>query len=340
VSLPVRHARRAQRRPPVRRASSRVSAGRVAAGFVAAALVAMLYGVTASPAFALDRLEISGTRFTVRAAVERIVGIGGADAPNVFELDRTRIREEILRLPAVLDAEVRVILPDRVTIHVTERQPVLAWQVGRRRFLVAVDGVILAEGAVGVASDGTADGRPLPTFIDERSGRPTLRPGGSLDVADLDVARRLGAVTPKLAGSRAKAFEYRVTDSEGFVVTPGPKSWRAVFGIYTATLRPAELVPAQVQCLGALIATRGEAKLQVAYLFPDGDRCGTFAARGAAGVSRALPVSGSSSTPGSSPAPGGTPAAVPTARPAPSTEAVRATDALPDVVLSPGGGVP
>jgi hypothetical protein len=331
VSLPVRHARRAPRRQPIRRASAHVSAGRVAAGVVAVALVAALYGVAVSPAFALDRLEITGLRFTARSSVERIVGIGAPEAPSLFTLDTTRIRDEVRRLPAVLDAEVRVILPDRVVIAVTERQAALAWQVGRRRFLVAADGVILAESAVGVAADVTANGRPLPTFIDERTGRPVLRPGGLLDPADLEVARRLGAVTPKLAGSRAKAFEFRVTDAEGYVVTPWPKGWRAVFGLYTATLRPPTIVPSQVQCLGSLIATRGEARLRTVYLFPDGEHCGTFVAAGAASVTRASPSPGTSAALGS-PAR----AVLPSARPAPSIEIVGDQRAVPtDAAVAP-----
>jgi hypothetical protein len=70
----------------------------------------------------------------------------------------------------------------------------------------------------------------------------------------------------------------RVSDDDGFMLLAGSGLWRAVFGIYTPSLRGPELVDAQVQCLASLLAG-GEEAIAVAYLFPEGGRCGTFAPR-------------------------------------------------------------
>ena len=272
MTLPVRSAARSRRQtPPVRRASAGISAARVAAALVALVTAAAFYGVVASPAFALQRLELAGARFTGREVVERAAGLVASPAPNAFTFDTEAVRAELRTLPAVIDVDVEVALPDLLRVRLVEREPVLAWQVDGRSFLVSADGVVLSE-TEGPAAD-------LPVFADERTGRPVPTPGRTLDETDLAAARRLGSLTPELAGSKADRLVFQITDKEGFVVTAPPKPWRAVFGIYTPTLRPPDTIPSQVQCLAGLLAAQGEAKLEAVYLFPEGDRCGTFILR-------------------------------------------------------------
>jgi cell division septal protein FtsQ len=276
VTLPVRAAKRSRRQTPtVRRASAGISAARIAAVFVALVTVAVFYGVVASPAFSLQRLELAGARFTDRAVVERAAGLAGSPAPNAFTLDTEAVRAELRTLPAVIDVDVEVALPDLLRVRLVEREPVLAWQVDGNSFLVSADGVVLSETTEPVAD--------LPVFADERTGRPAPAPGRTLDETDIAAARRLGSLTPEQAGSTAGRLVFQVTDAEGFVVTAPRKPWRAIFGIYTPTLRPPDIIPSQVQCLAGLLAAQGEAKLEAVYLFPEGDRCGTFVlGRGAA----------------------------------------------------------
>jgi len=362
VRLPIRRAARPSGRPPIRRASAGMSAARIGAGVVAIAMAAAIYGVVVSPAFALGRVEVSGDQYTSEDAVRAALGIGADAHPNLFALDTARLRAALLKLPAVTDAEVTAILPDRLEVRLIERVPVLVWRIGATRYLVDADGIVvaafaspasgtaagagassdpgatgsapaggaaaaspsaaprpsasprakpsptvraaatLASGAAGSASPGSvaaratgapsgpasgpaASGAPaasvdpeglaLPTFIDERSKSQSLAPGASLDPTDLAVARLLGALTPKAIGSKAPQLRITITDRDGFAIDAGTGRWRAVFGMYTATLRSPDLIPAQVQCLRSVLGT-GESKLQVVYLFPDGDQCGTF----------------------------------------------------------------
>ena len=92
------------------------------------------------------------------------------------------------------------------------------------------------------------------------------------------MARRIGAITPLDLGSAAARLRLAVDPEIGWIVETEPESWRAVFGLYTATVRTAEIVPSQAQCLGELLAGR-EAQIEIVYLSPEGERCGTYVAR-------------------------------------------------------------
>jgi hypothetical protein len=86
-------------------------------------------------------------------------------------------------------------------------------------------------------------------------------------------------VTPGVAGTKGASLSFRITDQDGFVLSASGRPWRAVFGIYTPTLRPPDIIPAQVQCLASLLAAQGESEIETVYLSPEGDRCGTFTTR-------------------------------------------------------------
>jgi hypothetical protein len=259
----------------VRRASAGPVAGRVLAGLVLVAAAAALYGMTASPAFRLrdGGVIVRGADFTGEAAVLSAIGLDGDARPNLFALDTTRLAANLLALPAV-DADrsdaasIRVALPDRLVVEVKERVPILVWQVGDRRLLVDVHGVVVSE----LASEATSE---LPVVADERAASGTLAIGDRIAETDLEVARRIAALTPAFLGSAATGLETRITEKEGFVLHAVPRSWRAIFGIYTPTLRGPDLVETQAQCLGSVLYGQ-EANISIVYLFPDGGRCGTF----------------------------------------------------------------
>ncbi len=282
MSLPLRPVSlrrgRAPSRPSIARASAGPAASRVLAAVALLAAAAALYGVSASPAFALapGGIEVRGATLTGEASVRRALGLDGDLRPNLFVLDTARLAVALRTLPAVEGerpeaVSVRVALPDRLIVEVRERTPILVWQVGERRLLVDVEGVLLAPLPPGATS-------ALPVLVDQRRDSARLAVGERLDPVDIAVGRLLGAVTPALLGSRAPRLTMRVSDDDGFMLLAGSGRWRAVFGIYTPSLRGPELVDAQVQCLASLLAG-GEEAVAVAYLYPEGGRCGTFAPR-------------------------------------------------------------
>lgn len=272
MTLPVRGSRR-PRRPRVARVSARRRSTRILALVVLVAAAASLYGVSVSEAFALrsDGFEVSGARLTgsdaVRAAAERG---GGGPGANLFALRTDAVAAQLEGLPAVAEAGVRVALPDRLILELREREPILVWVVGTRRLLVDVEGFLFAE------DRGT--GAALPAVGDARAASAALAVGGRLEPVDLAVARQLGAIRPAQLGSSAGSLVLAISDSEGYTMDAAPGLWHAVFGIYTATLRPPTLVPQQVQCLTSLLAGR-EPRVATVYLAPAGERCGTFVQR-------------------------------------------------------------
>ena len=135
-------------------------------------------------------------------------------------------------------------LPDEVRVAVTERDALMVWKAGDRRFLVDGAGLLFAE-----LDDTGPTGEALPVIDDRRAVAADLGVGSVLDAVTLDAALRLGSLVPADIGSSATSLELRVDDTDGFVLRGRPVDWSAVFGFYTPTLRTPELIPGQVRLL-------------------------------------------------------------------------------------------
>ena len=110
------------------------------------------------------------------------------------------------------------------------------------------------------STGGSAGWAPCTASSQERAGLPSRMPprraeGTHLPAIDLAVMRQLLALTPELLGSRASALQLRVDEHDGYVLQ-SDRGWQAIFGHYTPTLQPPEVVPRQVQCLTWLLASR------------------------------------------------------------------------------------
>jgi hypothetical protein len=229
------------------------------------------------PTFRVDprTVTLTGARFTDDVEIRRMTGLVGDVRPSLFVLATRRMEADLERMPTVVRADITATLPDRVTISVVERTPVIAWWTGDEGFLVDVEGIVLGptsafdEAELGDGSTGSS----LPALLDERTDA-TLVPGEHVDAVDLEAVRLLGALTPELIGSEAPALTLSVDDDSGYVLE-WPGRWRAVFGHYTRTLLPPSRIPGQVQCLTELLKAR-EDSVVGATLAVAADRCGTF----------------------------------------------------------------
>jgi len=257
---PTGHARPPRGARGPRRASRGLSPVRAAAALVALLSVLALYGVGASSVFAYGRLVIDdrATLLTDPAAVEQRVGLTTGSA-NLFLVRAEDIAAALRALPTVTDAQVTVDLPDTLRVHLVERQPILAWVVGSERFVVDRNGVVFAA----YPADAPGPSKGLPTVTDERASSSGLAVGGRLDPVDLDAATRLGSLTPADIGSAMRRLLVSVDDADGYVVQPSPGGPLAVFGFYTPTLRPPDIIPGQVRLLRSLIAGREATVLRV-----------------------------------------------------------------------------
>ncbi len=232
------------------------------------ASAAAIYGVGASSAFAVADLRLAGIRYSDEAAVrERLAVPGGT---NVFRLATEPLESRLLELPTIARASVDVRLPGTLEVNVTEREPVLVWQVGERRFLSDPDGVLFAE----LTGRPSAESRSLPAVADERALSASLGVGSTLAPVDRDAATRLASLRPSDVGSAATRLELEVTDENGFVVRAAPSGWVAVFGFYTPSLRTPEMIPGQVRALRSLLLEQGERNVERAILALETD--GTF----------------------------------------------------------------
>lgn len=268
----MRRTSRGRRRTPAR-ASRAISLTRLAAAAALLAASGAFYGVTAAEPFTLDSagVEITGAVHTDQAAIRRLLGMTTEEIaqPNVFRVPTGRLEESLLTLPSVVDAQVSVVLPDRMIVRVEERRPILVWAGPVGDHLVDIDGLRFA--TAGAAEAG------LPRVGDGRTAAVEPRLGDRIDPTDLGAARRLAAVTPPMLGSSASSLILEVSDREGWSLAAST-GWRAIFGFYTPRGRSVDLIDGQVQCLRALLEDR-EPSVGLVYLSPEADRCGTYRER-------------------------------------------------------------
>jgi cell division septal protein FtsQ len=207
-------------------------------------------------------MELPELRWTTRQAL--VDAIATPAGTNLFRIRTAPIEARLRTLPGVASAHVFASLPDTLVVRIEERTAILAWAVGERRYLVDRAGVLFA---TSTAAAVTAAG--LPTIGDSRAPASGLKVGSKLDPVELDAATRLGSLSPADVGSRATALVVQVTTANGFVVGTLPRSWIAVFGLYTPSLRTPAMVPGQVRLLRSLLFGREDGVDRV--FLPDED---------------------------------------------------------------------
>jgi hypothetical protein len=249
---------------------------RVAAVLLIVLTAGAIFSLTTDPRFALGPsgasgdVAISGLGYTDSVAVLEAIALSETGSNNIFLLRTSDIRRRLLELSSVADADVRVALPNRLVVAVTERTAVLRVAHGGATYLLDGDGVVLELRA---ASAPPLDDLPLINDLRVQLGI-VYEVGAGIDPTEAQAMLQIGALTPELVGSSATALAFTADDTDGFVVSAAT-GWRAVFGFYTPTLRPPTLIAQQVQCLRSLLA-EGETQIDTIYLAPQGDRCGTY----------------------------------------------------------------
>lgn len=229
---------------------------------------AAIYGVSASGVFGIERLEIDKLRYTEEAAVRAV--LDGVTGENLFQVRTEPLVENLRRLPTILDARLEVSLPDTLIVRITERTPILIWRVGETAYLADEAGILFS--TLDAAPDDATVG--LLGIVDDRAASGgVLRLGTVLDQVDFDAARRLAGITPGDVGSVAASLAVTITDASAFVVSTRPGSWVAIFGFYTPTLRPPDLIPGQVRLLRSLLDGRED---EIARVILADDKNGTY----------------------------------------------------------------
>jgi hypothetical protein len=182
---------------------------------------------------------------------------------------------------------------------VREKSLLLRWQIGDRIYAVSESGELLGETAsLNLAPSAAAALAAAPLLYDDRTPSP-LPTVGQLTATELDVATRLASLTPEDLGTAATTLTLRLLSDFGFVVeATGPSiEWSAVFGIYSATIRPTSMIPGQVRLLRSLLAGR---ETRIGWVILADDQAGTYTAKG---VRPPSPSVSPNPSPGTSPAP-------------------------------------
>ena len=180
----------------------------------------------------IRQLRLEGATFTDPAAVEE--ALDDVRGENLFGLRTGPLEAGSLELPTVAAARTSASrLPDSLVVRLEEREAVLVWRVGARRYLVDRDGQLFAP----LGDEPPAEVAGLPVVEDRRATSAGLSVGGQLDAVDLDAATRLASLVPADVGSEAEGLTVAVSDANGFVVRSRPDGWSAVFGFYTLSLR-------------------------------------------------------------------------------------------------------
>jgi hypothetical protein len=222
--------------------------------FVGGALVILLGSfILTGSAFRIALVNVEGSKNAGLVSSIQQLGIQGQ---NIFLLDVTGFTERVESLPLVASVELRKQLPNRLTIQVKERQPVILWQVGKDTFAVDSQGMILAPAAA--LSSTESNGENLSTVIDvstrqgtgkqngKNSGKnilPVLQPGAHLEGADIVFAQDIMRRLPPLVGVSTFKLYYDGTmdtdtnnsggkglDSRGSFIIESPGGWKAYLG--------------------------------------------------------------------------------------------------------------
>ena len=245
----------------------------------------------------VGQISVAGTTLLDPEAV-----IAAANIPIGSSLLGVNLRdaeEAVAALPLVASVRVSAGLPDGIQIRVREKSLLLRWQIGDRIYAVSESGELLGETAsLNLAPSAAAALAAAPLLYDDRTPSP-LPTVGQLTATELDVATRLASLTPEDLGTAATTLTLRLLSDFGFVVeATGPSiEWNAVFGIYSATIRPTSMIPGQVRLLRSLLAGR---ETRIGWVILADDQAGTYTAKG---VRPPSPSVSPNPSPGTSPAP-------------------------------------
>jgi cell division septal protein FtsQ len=222
---------------------------------VVAALVAPP-ALAGSGRLVVNEVKITGLGWLNEEAISDLVGISAGE--NLLGIDLLATERAIEDLPFVARAQVRIGITGELRIEIRETPLLLRWQRGSETLLVSGSGRIL--GSIDsplLSARGIEAAAELP-LIEDATTVPFVEVGEELSPIDLDIVTRLASLTPADLGSSALQLSIQRDPQYGYLLQGVGEgfTWNAVFGIYSATIRPVEMLPAQVRLLRSLLAKR------------------------------------------------------------------------------------
>lgn len=251
---------RRPRTPLRKRIGRRIpSRGRLVAALLLAAAGGGLLAMLNGPWLRVERVDLSGQRYTDAGLVEQI--LRPLHGSPLLAIDSRDVAERLGVLPAVESVTVETRLPDAVRVMVAEKKPAFVWLTSASRLIGATDGTLI--GRLAPELEVPSELASLPLIDDRRRDSRTLLVGDVLPPEELRMALRLLALEPELLGSGGGSFAVRVSDEHGLVLVSRQPGWLAAFGFYG--LDPAETplmadarLDRQLAALRTLFATVNE----------------------------------------------------------------------------------
>jgi hypothetical protein len=225
----------------------------------------------------VGQISVIGTTLLDPEAV-----IAAANIPigsSLLGVNLREAEEAVAALPLVDSVRVNAGLPDGIQIRVREKTLLLRWQIGDRVYAITEQGELLGETtSLSLAPTAEAALAAAPLLYDDRVPSP-LPTAGQLTATELDVVTRIASLTPEDLGTAATTLTLRLLSDFGFVIeAAGPAiEWNAVFGIYSATIRPTSMIPGQVRLLRSLLAGR---ETGIGWVILADDQAGTYTVKG------------------------------------------------------------
>jgi cell division septal protein FtsQ len=109
---------------------------------LALTLLVLVLVLTNLPGFQVSVVEASGLQ---RLKTEDLTPVILANSSSVFTLDTNILRDKIaVAFPELSSVEVKVQLPNLVTVNAVERQPVIAWKTTDQVYWIDLEGAVFA----------------------------------------------------------------------------------------------------------------------------------------------------------------------------------------------------
>jgi cell division septal protein FtsQ len=201
--------------------------------FLTIAWIALQF-VTA-PRFAVGTPVVVGNKGL--ATSEIIDAVRSVQGNIIFLVDSSQVLQSVRRLPGVKEAQVRLELPNRLVIEITDQEPQIIWEARGNRYLVDGQGEVIKAA--------TGAGRFL-LIVDPDPKADPLAPGKRLDKRAITTVQQLELQLP----NQVKSYEWAANVGITVVSNDG---WRAIIGWD-------DNLDAKLQVLRATVAQLAERK--------------------------------------------------------------------------------
>jgi cell division septal protein FtsQ len=165
-----------------------------------------------APRFAVGAPVVAGNKGL--ATSEILDAVRGVQGSNIFLVDSAKVLATVRRLPGVKDAQVRLELPNRVIIEITDQEPRIVWEARGARFLVDGQGEVI--------KPATDTGRFL-LIVDPDPKAEPLAAGRRLDKRAITTVQQLDLQLL----NQVKSYEWAANVGITILSNEG---WRAIIG--------------------------------------------------------------------------------------------------------------